>query len=947
MANDSSTPAGADAQDTSKDGSWQLGRYKVSHKIGAGAMGEVWYGLHPGLNIPVAIKILFEDLMGRDPTFLKRFVEEAHTAAKINHPNVVRIYDAGSEGRTHYIAMEYVAGGTARELMERAGGVLPLADAVSVVAGATRGLQAAARHNIIHRDIKPENIMISEDGTPKLADLGLAKQTGTASTGHSLTMTAVPMGTPFYIPPEQVLSAKEVDARADIYALGIAFYHLVTGEVPFTGDTAFNIMLKQVNEPLPDPRSRNPSLPDDICRIICRMAEKDPADRFQSADELLQALLPFLPPGEAAVEAVTPRAAVRMQTPAPVPVQTVTQTPPRSGIVPAASPAGVADPAAILARGSVTGQMSVAQVCPECGAPIAGTGDFCGRCGAVLRRPCPECGAKRDRDLVFCQSCGTDVPQFVKVQKGVKQIEKCAAAKKWQEIDQILEGIPKKLRLPGAKGTKLREKLAALHEQAEKQLKVSRELREAIDELVMAQDYDLAGEKLNQYLEINPHDDETAKMQGEIQTLKSIGLYRLGYQDVRKAMAEKRFLEADERMKELQKLRSDLPDPESCDLEVFDEEGNAVHRSLAELIKGFEEWEGRLASLTKEVERLTNAATKAVGEGDLGKTEKLLRDADALYPDHPLTQAAKKAFEKGKNKRDEAQELLEEVTQCEERADFGKARELLAKIKEAYANFSEVERAEGKLKKTSTAYTRQIGVAERAIEDRDLFLAYAAATFAQKLCKNSREAAQLVKSIESEQRQAITYKDDAARALDAAQFDTARSYLEKAAETWPKLSEIPPLSKRLASAEVAYEEAITEALDTMKRKQMVAAGDACRRALVICPESREAKQMARDAEKARKAGKIPDWDFDREKEKERQEKERKKEEAERLKREAKERKRREKEAKGKKGKGKKGNKGKDETQSFTDTPLGKAVVVTVCILVIVGMVVFLLTREPP
>jgi serine/threonine-protein kinase len=267
----------------------QIGKYDIIRQIGKGAMGEVWLAHNPNLDIPVAIKTLPGALIAADPKYVRRFLKEAKTAAKINNSNVVRIYDADSFQNIYYIVMEYVEGGTLSELLESRGGTLPVMDALPILIGVTEGLAAAAERDIVHRDIKPDNIMLTKDGTPKLADLGLSRQMSDAGRS-SLTNAGMILGTPFYVAPEQVQDSTNVDARTDLYSLGATFYRAVTGRVPFEGNTPLEIMMAHCSDPLPPPDSINPQLTHSVCAVIETMMEKDPADRYQTPRELLQDL---------------------------------------------------------------------------------------------------------------------------------------------------------------------------------------------------------------------------------------------------------------------------------------------------------------------------------------------------------------------------------------------------------------------------------------------------------------------------------------------------------------------------------------------------------------------------------------------------------------------------------------------------------------------------------
>lgn len=265
------------------------GRYVLRRLLGKGGMGEVWLAHHPRLNLPVAIKILGRDVAERSPDFVQRFIQEARLAVQLNHPGIVRVYDADNDAECHYIVMEYVDGCTAVELADRRGGSLPAAEAVDLMIRIAEALKEAVRLHIIHRDIKPENILIAADGGgAKLADLGIAKQLGAAT--DNVTGTGTTIGTPGYISPEQAMNSDKVDFRSDIYSLGATFYRLVTGDLPFLASGALNVMMMHAMEPLPHPRTRKPELPDNVCAVICKMMEKRPENRYPSYDALLEDL---------------------------------------------------------------------------------------------------------------------------------------------------------------------------------------------------------------------------------------------------------------------------------------------------------------------------------------------------------------------------------------------------------------------------------------------------------------------------------------------------------------------------------------------------------------------------------------------------------------------------------------------------------------------------------
>ena len=268
----------------------RIGDYEIGDKLGRGAMGHVWLA-RDAKGRELALKTLSAVLAGKDPAYVARFVREAKAACTLAHPCVVQVYEMGVADGVHYIAMEYAAGGSVADLLTQQAGALPVDHALAIVRDVASGLGAAAAQGLVHRDIKPANILLRTDGSAMLGDLGLVRATE-GELSNTLTLTGATLGTPAYMSPEQAHDAKTADVRSDIYSLGATLYQMATGTLPFAGDTGIDIMLKQVEEPLPDPRSRNPQLDERTARIIIRMMAKHPADRFQSAAELLRALDP-------------------------------------------------------------------------------------------------------------------------------------------------------------------------------------------------------------------------------------------------------------------------------------------------------------------------------------------------------------------------------------------------------------------------------------------------------------------------------------------------------------------------------------------------------------------------------------------------------------------------------------------------------------------------------
>jgi serine/threonine protein kinase len=261
-----------------------IGPCRVEKKIGEGGMGSVYLGRHKTLDIPMAVKVLPKHIDLKDPEYSQRFSREAKIAARLRHPNMVQVHDYGAESGFYYIIMDYVEGPTCSEEVQRLGR-MEWQKAVAVARQVAQGLEYAASKGIIHRDVTPGNIILDTDGTARITDLGLAKETSSGTTG--LTRSGASLGTPYYMSPEQINSARDVDFRTDIYSLGATLYHMVCGKVPYTG-TTFEVMTKQVREPLPSPKDHVPDLPDDLCDVIRKMMAKAPADRYASYADLIE-----------------------------------------------------------------------------------------------------------------------------------------------------------------------------------------------------------------------------------------------------------------------------------------------------------------------------------------------------------------------------------------------------------------------------------------------------------------------------------------------------------------------------------------------------------------------------------------------------------------------------------------------------------------------------------
>src|SRR5207237_3206039 len=254
------------------------GRYKILRKLGTGGMADVYLAEDQELGRRVAIKIL-NDRHAADDSFVERFRREAKNAAGLSHPNIVSIYDRGEAEGTYYIAMEYLEGRTLKELIVTKGPT-PIHVAIDYTRQMLAALGFAHRNGIVHRDIKPHNVVVGPDGRLKVTDFGIAR-----SGASQMTEAGPIIGTAQYLSPEQARGAP-VDQRSDIYSVGIVMYEMLTGTVPFTGDTPLEIAMKHLSEVPVPPSELRAEVPDDLDLIVVRALAKDPADRYQPAEEM-------------------------------------------------------------------------------------------------------------------------------------------------------------------------------------------------------------------------------------------------------------------------------------------------------------------------------------------------------------------------------------------------------------------------------------------------------------------------------------------------------------------------------------------------------------------------------------------------------------------------------------------------------------------------------------
>jgi serine/threonine protein kinase len=268
----------------------RLGKYLLTERLGQGSCGLVFRALHTGLNIPVAVKVWPRNDLGSESRMLSQLRAEAQLLGQLfllNHPNIVRVLDFEEFAEFPYMVLEYVEGMSLAELILQSGR-LRLDRALRIIVQVAEALAAAHRLGVVHRDVKPGNILVTKDGQAKLADLGLAVIVGTQNA--PATPTTGMAGTVAYMSPEQAGSAMAVDHRSDIYGLGATFYHAVTGQMPFTGRSAMEVMLKHAQEPAVPPHQLATDLDPAASEIILQMLAKKAAERHQTYDELIKML---------------------------------------------------------------------------------------------------------------------------------------------------------------------------------------------------------------------------------------------------------------------------------------------------------------------------------------------------------------------------------------------------------------------------------------------------------------------------------------------------------------------------------------------------------------------------------------------------------------------------------------------------------------------------------
>ena len=389
-----------------------LGNCVVEEMIGQGGMARVYRATQQNLDRAVAIKVL-PPYYAADPAFVERFKLEARAMARLSHPHIVTVHDSGDDDGRLYIIMEYVNGGNLKQRMARS---LPAREITRIIHEVADALSYAHSHNIVHRDVKPVNVLMDSTGRAVLSDFGIAKVLATSA---ALTRAGAGVGTPEYMSPEQCRGAS-VDARSDIYALGVMLYEMLTGHTPFEADNYTALAHSHIYEPVPPPSRLNPRISPAVQSVVMKALEKDPAHRFQQATEMAIALEQAMAAQMPVASASEQRGITGAQAAVPFPGG-------RPGAPQAAPPVvlcprcyarnspqqhfcshcGLALGTAQPTRGTgrpvpqATGSWVA---CPNCRSLNMPGNRFCTRCGGPLG--CPRCGAQNAPGLRFCTTCG-------------------------------------------------------------------------------------------------------------------------------------------------------------------------------------------------------------------------------------------------------------------------------------------------------------------------------------------------------------------------------------------------------------------------------------------------------------------------------------------------------------------------------------------------------------
>ncbi len=365
-----------------------LGQYLLMEQLGKGGMATVYKAYQASLERHVAVKILHPSVAGEEE-FVARFRQEARAVASLRNVYIVQVHDFGIEDRLYYMVMEYIEGITLKARLQElkdAGQFMPLEEVARLIGQVSEALDYAHARGMIHRDVKPSNILLTLENDAVLGDFGLAKM----AEGTGLTKSGL-VGTPEYMSPEQA-EGRKVDARTDIYSLGVVLYEMLTGQAPFSADTPLAVLVKHIQAPLPLPRRANPHIPPAVERVVLKALSKASESRYERAGQMAQAL-------NLALEAsLTARAS---------------PPPSKPHIAPKPDRASSSPPQATPWRAASRPMKK--KKCPGCGYMSAMNKKFCTNCGAPLTATaspppsvnrCPRCGHHNQATKKFCTSCG-------------------------------------------------------------------------------------------------------------------------------------------------------------------------------------------------------------------------------------------------------------------------------------------------------------------------------------------------------------------------------------------------------------------------------------------------------------------------------------------------------------------------------------------------------------